>query len=154
MDCNQGYNQNKYLRFIDNNLTVVKGKLTLLSSLSTSLQDWFQQIDSYSLQSVSLVAGATCTIPVDANFILCKVDWDSSVIIQDKKIEMILPEYGGVVGSIIPFIIPGTGATGTIVVPVKDIFMINSLSSFDYISFNNISPETCVVNVLTAKSIT
>lgn len=153
MDCSVSSDTRKILKLIDNNYVITQGRLTLLDAAGTALNSWYQIVDSYGYQSVYLAAGATASFNLDANFILIKIDWASTVAVSDKTIEVLLPEVSGSIGSTIPFPIGGTGATYTFTnIPIRDIMIINSVSDYPEIQLNNISDESCTVNIMTAKS--
>lgn len=153
MDCGALTDQRKILKLVDNNLVIVQGRNTLLNAMGTALSTWFQIVDSYGYQSIQLLPGATAAFYLDANFIFVKVDWPINAAIEDKVCELLLPEVAGYIGSMIPFPIGGTGATYSFAnIPIKDVFMVNSVSNFPEIRLNNVSDQTCSVNILCAKS--
>lgn len=153
MDCGANLDTRKILKLVDNNLIIAQGRNMLLNAMGTSLSTWYQIIDSYGYQSVQLNPGATADFNLDANFIFIKVDWPTTSPVSSKVVELLLPMVSGSIGSIIPFPIGGTGATYSFVdIPIKDVFMINSISNFPEIKLNNISDQTCSVNILCART--
>jgi hypothetical protein len=151
--CDVSTDNRKLLRFVDSNPKVVQGSYTLFGSVGLCLKPWFLEISDYNFQSVSISSGSTSSLSIDGTFLMVKVDWGSTAAIADKEIEMILPENYNYIGSEIP---GGTGVTGTTgaetTIKIKDLFVVNSKTTFEEVSFTNNSTENCVVNIMTANS--
>lgn len=154
--CCNDKDTRKLIRWVGCKPSVFQSNVTLFTANDLSLCSWFQSVSTYNFGTVSLTTGATGAIDftnLNPKFVLLKASWPTDSLESYKLLEIGTQEQQGYVGSTIPFVIGGTGATGGYQYSiVKDLYMINTNSELTgTIKFNNISPYTVSVSVLYAN---
>jgi hypothetical protein len=139
----------KFVKFIHNVPSIVQGSDTLIAFVEGNLSNFYQQVDGYHIHSFVLGAnGSTTTINQDMNFILAVATWPTVALESEKILELQLTKFDPIGGT------GPLGATGlsTELIPIKDIFMLNSEITHEHLQFtNNSLTQTVTINLLTAK---
>lgn len=136
------------VRFIDNELTVTKGEDTLFCSSKLSLSNYFLSASSYNFESVVISAtGGTANFNRDMNFIYASVEWPTSALESEKTIELQLSNFD-YVGGTGPL---GATAVSSERIPIKNLFVTDSVEKHGYLYFTNNSIHNVTLNLFTAK---
>ena len=96
----------KLIQFSAGVPVITQGSTTLIEVTQNDLGPFFQVIDTYQVETISVVAGASASVGREMNFIMANVLWPAAALESEKKVELQISDfdYGNVF----------TGGTGTI----------------------------------------
>lgn len=152
--CCDASNQAKLIRWLSCTPGIYQGSKTVFQSDELKLCSWYQNIDSYTIQTISLDPGEIVTASIDAQFLMLKVTWEKNdnLLESEKIIELGINKQGGYVGMTIPFQIGPADPVDYNYLVIKDLFMLSSVSNVTpSIKLNNITDYEATVAVFAAK---
>lgn len=137
------------VRFISNCLRVVKSGDTLFCSDNLCLNDFYESINDFNFETISLGAtGSTTLIERECNLIFINTEWPTTAPESEKTLELQLSDFDYTLGGTGPL---GATALSTEKIPFKDIFFINSVENHEHIKVTNPSQHDAKISIFTAK---
>ena len=144
----------KLIKWVGCTPAIYQGANTIFSSSDFGLCSFYQQVTDYTFDAISLTAGASAALYIDANFLMIKSKWESSDQLEsDKKIELGVPLQPSATGAIVPAL---SGATAYSYIVMKDVFILNTSiaigpSGAEPLILNNISSYPVRLGIFAAK---